>query len=431
MSAPQGSYFSKKLNIKPFSTSDENVFVAKYFKNTVATTGTDWGDGYFNVSDDDATKKSKILSIFKLDDLLRVKTTVGEGFIGRVNAAGSNATFHNANRVSKGRVEEDGLTYYVFNDGGLNRKPEAYIGNTLNEPKWANWINLPVEIRNAFYNKTTAYGYSYSINGGSWTDVAIGEGLGYKTISERLIRQINLTPTLEEGDTVSFKSLATNEEGTDYSTAYTFTALETIYSTGANELPAPDGQLGDGIYIYGLSSTESALLTVTDSDAATGIYLYNSEYFNSSNYLANGYYIIGGVPTLNNGNIKVFKVQSGEVRQYIERVPVTPILRLQVVNLGMMDLPEYRAQATALDTTEGFVATLTLNIAITYQIYSGGTYSQTGESVYRTLSLVDGEFSSLGGILPLPPANATHTQVTTSTTVTGMTISSPYVAITL
>ena len=410
--------------------AQREVFLAKFLKNTTPQLGNDWGDGYFNEADDAETKAYKIKNTLKIDGFIQVPNgDGGQSFIGYCHTrTGDNGIYHKTERFSGVFVPTTtNMTAELLNDAGLNRKPESYVGNTLNEPKWANWINLPAEIRSAFYNATTNYGYSYKINAGSWNDVNLNGTIGVKQIKEFLIRGINLTPTLSEGGTVSFRMLATNEEGTKYSTEYTFTALETIYSTGANKLETPDGSLGEGVYIYALSSTETDLLSVTDSDSATGIFLYNSEYFNSSNYLANGYYIIGGVPTLPNGNIKVFQVVSGEVRKYVERVPVTPILRLQLVNLGMDELPEYRTQATALDTEDGFTATLTLNLEINYYSYSGGIYTQVGGSTFKTLNITMGEFISLGGIVNLPPSGATHSKVITSTVVLGMTLDTPYV----
>ena len=53
-------------------TSYRDLLLAKFLQNTTATTGDDWGDGYFNSADDAATRIAKIKALFKIDGWKRV-----------------------------------------------------------------------------------------------------------------------------------------------------------------------------------------------------------------------------------------------------------------------------------------------------------------------------------------------------------------------
>jgi hypothetical protein len=353
------------------------------------------------------------------------------GFIGFCYSRTSgNGLYHKTERFSGVRVPTTvNASAELLNDAALNRKPYGEIDTITGEPHWANWVNLPVTIRSAFYTSTTDYGFSWKIGAGSWTDVsaltlspALAPPAPKLPITPK-IRQIDLSASLSEADTLYLRAWATNEEGTHYGAEFSFTAEETIYSTGANGVVSASGDITSSIYIYALSSTETALSSVSTSDTATGLFFYTSEYFITANKLATGWYIIGGQTG------KAFYIQSGEVRKYETRTPATAYIRLSLINKGMEELPEYRAQALVIDDSNGFPNTLSVDVEIKYYTLSGETYTQTGNTVNKTMSFVDGELSSESSIVSLPPVDATHAQVTTSTSGIGMAVVSPYIAL--
>lgn len=416
MAAPSNVYNTKKLVAKQGATVYDN-YLAKFLVNTTPPNGADWGDGYFNSTDDDATKRANILDIFKLDGLVRVAQDADTGFIGYVDAGSVNESYHNANRVGVLRLNKDGITKKVFNDGGLNRMGEAFLGVNTNEPKWANWINFAYQVRSAFYNTTTDVGFSYRINSGTWADVSFNTELPeVKELVNAVYPQINLTPTLEVGDTVGLRVYITNEEGTTYSTEYSFTATELLaIPTGANLYDAPDGDIIGAVTLYMLASTETALESVSDVDTATGLYVFLSEYFTTENptagdIAADGWYLIGGVDPLPGGSVKIFKVEGGEIRRYVARVPVYPTIVFTCINNGEPGLPQYRGQAAIQDDTTpatGFAQTVSTTVTVRYL----NTAEELLESYSRNITLTQGESIAYSAITTSPPEGATKVQV--------------------
>lgn len=421
MAAPNNVYSTKKVIAKKDTTTYNN-FLAKFLINSPSTIGDEWGNGYFNASDDAATSRSKILDIFKLDGWIRVKQDSDDTFMGYVNTGSTNDSYHNANRVGIIKLSNGGVVKKVFNDGGLNRMGEAYLGVNTNEPKWANWINLAYEVRSAFYNETTDVGFSYRINGGAWSSTSFGiDPPDVKVLINSKYRQIDLTPTLEEGDTVGLRVYITNEEGTTYSEEYSFTAKETLaILTGVNLYSAPDGDAVGAVTLYMLETTATALESVTDVDTATGLYVFLSEYFTTENptagdIAADGWYVIGGIAPLPGGNIKVFKVEDGEIRRYAERVPNYPKIVFTCINNGEPDFPQYRGQATIQDDTNpatGFVQTVSTTVTIRYL----NNAEEQLASYSKNITLTQGATTAYSAITSLPPEGTTKVQVTCAAT---------------
>jgi hypothetical protein len=416
MAADSNAYIATSKYVSTLGT--RNVYIAKLLQNSYTPAGDDWGDGYFNSTDDDATKKLKILDIFKLDALQRFKKTDGtQGFVGIVKRGGINATYHNVSRVS-GILNRLGVDDYdVLNDGGLHTTGVAELGNNTNQPKWSNWINVAYIFRSSFYDNSTNIGYSYKINEGSWVSVTSPTTAPAAKIKlEDLFKQIDLTPTAEAGDSVVLKVWITNPEGTMESSELNITTEETLaIPTGADIYESPSGAKTGTTTLYMLSSTEASLGDVTALDTATGLFVFKSEYFTIANPGAgdiadNGWYVIGGVPNLPNGNIKVFQVASGELRKYEERVPDNPTIVFTCINNGQIDFPEYRAQAVIQnDSTpaSGFPQTISTGVTIHYM----NNADQIITSYYRAFSLTAGDTVAYSAIVTLPPAEATKVQV--------------------
>jgi len=242
-----------------------------------------------------------------------------------------------------------------------------------------------------------------------------------KATRVQLTRQIELTG-LDEGDTVYFRAWATNEEGTHYGSEFYFTADEILWYDGAYEVESPSGAVVPFAYMLFATTTDiGGLSSVTTSDASTGIYLYLSEYFVSANLLSTGWYVIGDTTN------KAYYVVNGEVRKYETRSPSMGHINLSLINKGMDDNPDWRVYALVIDNASGFPNTIEITTSVKYYTYSSGVYTQTGSEVIVLLDLVSGQHyaESLLSLNP-PPLDATHSQVTTSTTGIGMTVDSPY-----
>ena len=228
MSAPETAYHTEKANFDT-TTTEVDVYIAKFLENTTPPTGDDWGDGYFNSTDDDATKKSKILSIFKLDGLFRGKTTLKEGFIGYVRISptpSDNSTYHASGRFSGRKLTDQvtGYTYELLNDGGLNTEPFGDIQSILGSdstnkddlvenypPRISNTV-LYLFFRSAYYSTTTVRKVYMS----QQEQTGYSEILSYGTLAQKIydsIKSEQISAILTSGD-YYFKVEVTNEEGT-------------------------------------------------------------------------------------------------------------------------------------------------------------------------------------------------------------------------
>ena len=410
---------------------DIDLYVAKFLQNTTAQTGDDWGDGYFNAADipptaaDWSAANAKIKSIFKVDGFLCVpKGTTENGFIGFCYSRTSgNGLYHKTERFSGVRVPTTvNASAELLNDGGLNRKADIEIVTA--DPHWANWINLDIALRSAYYTSTTDYGYSWKIGAGSYTDVSTSTGsLAPKLPRAERVRGIFITG-LDYLETIYFKPWTTNEEGTFYGAETYFTAGELLWTDGAFGVVSASGAVTEAYLLFATAADAAALSSVTTSDASTGIFLYLNEYFVSGNLLPTGYYVIGAETT------KAYYVVNGEVRKYETRTPATASVRFSLINLGVEEYPEWRVIAQAIDAASGFPNTLTVATVVTYYTESGGTYTQTGNPVNVDIDLTTGDFNAQSALaLNPPPAEATYARVTTSEAGIGLAVISPYVAI--
>ena len=363
-----------------------------------------------------------------------------QGFIGYCNSRNSgNGLYHKTERFSGVRVPTTAqASAELLNDGGLNRKGELEISQPLpdNEPKYANWINLTLLGRSAFYNATDDIGISYKINSGSWTDILFTETYSVKQIISRFLRGINsrgggdedisLPSGFSEGDTITFRAIIKNGEGTMYGDEYSFIAEEKIASLIAWKVDSPSGSIILDTIAFTTEDNQAALASVTTTQSATGIYVYANEYFISSEKLDSGWWVFNDYPD------KAFWVDSnGQVTYYNTRTTSTPYIRLAVMYAGTRDFPDlWRFAAACVDSTTGFPNTITIATETRYYTYSGGIYTEVGTPETININLVSGEFSAEGRYI-MRPSGATHSRTTTSTSGIGLTVESPYVLITL
>lgn len=319
MSVPSSSYLTEKAN---FDTTmvEVDVYLAKLLQNTTPTTGEpwsgqDWGDGYFNSDDSDATKKTKILDIFKLDGFCRLGTTEKNAFVGYVRILPTpsvNASYHNTSRFSGRRFTDQatGYTYEILNDAGLNVKPtlnvNVQIDNTLPSTE-NNGFKITAKYRSAYYLGSTKFGIKWREQGvGNYVEAPSYGTLASKEISDKIqfITDVDPTDTLQiiAGKTYEILAFITNQEGetifqmnnviaNTISTSVKYAAVRTLeafmYATqittyrdrrlleGSNFYKYSDatGVADDGYYIYNQSG---------------GTYYYyeivNGKYYGSGTY---------------------------------------------------------------------------------------------------------------------------------------------------
>jgi hypothetical protein len=289
-----------------------------------------------------------------------------------------------------------------------------------NEAKWENWINIPVTITPAYYIASTTYGYSYKINNGSWSDVSVATFSTGSTLTTKIV-QVDLSSSLSEGDTLYLRAYAVNDEGTMYSSETSFTVLEAISVVAGNFIHETDPQasLGSAVNIYMTEDDEGDIASVTTTDTSTGIYTYASEYFNSGNYMDNGYYLLSGYSN------KSYLITSGEIRKYVVRTSYASEMNLYVLNKAADGLPEYYIIANAIDGT--FPNTVNISTSTAFFSLSSGVYTEVGTPFSSTLQLTQGDANAEVFRATLnPPSGATHSRTTTSTSGIGLTVNSPY-----
>lgn len=221
MAAPSSAYLTKSMKLRDSINTLFEVFVAKFLQNTTPTTGDDWGDGYFNSGDSDATKKAKILDIFKLSDIMRASGDSTSGFVGLVKVGSAEAGYHATTRQSKIKLQKNGDTYYAMNDAGLNVKPTVYVNtqidNTLPSTE-DNGFKITAKYRSAYYVGTTKFGIRWRKQGvGSYVEAPTFGTLGVKTISDKINFVVDVDPTdtlqIIAGNTYEIIAFITNAEG--------------------------------------------------------------------------------------------------------------------------------------------------------------------------------------------------------------------------
>lgn len=293
MAAPQTAYQSQALKLKLGTATPLNIFIAKFLQNTTSTSGDTWGDGYFNSTDDDATRKSKILDIFKLDDFITIQnSTVGKSFVGFINPSGDNAPYHNSTRYSRGRVGKDTIGHILLNDAGLNTL--GYCETQTNILKYANLVLNNAYFKSAFYINSSAFGLKYRINTGPWVTApnqdlnsTVDSTLAAKGVySEPLV----FYPTAEKGDNIEVKAYITNAEGIIEGEIISFVADDRIAQVGALYRTDPqDSSNETPVDFWMLAGDFANLNTLTDMGQTTGIYGHTSVFRNTP--IASGWYV--------------------------------------------------------------------------------------------------------------------------------------------
>jgi hypothetical protein len=263
MSAPETAYHTEKANFDT-TTTEVDVYIAKFLENTTPPTGDDWGDGYFNSTDDDATRKSKILSIFKLDGLFRGKTTLKEGFIGYVKISptpSDNSTYHASGRFSGRKLTDQttGYTYELLNDGGLNTKPFLTVNTGIDNTKSDlanNGFKITLDYRSAYHIDTSSYGIRWRKQGDTTyntVDLAVVLGIIGKKIKVSLTDYvIDVDPLdilyVEAPYTYEILAFITNTEGTKEFQMNNVTIIPI-------ELSLAFGTTPENAYLYGTTTS--------------------------------------------------------------------------------------------------------------------------------------------------------------------------------
>ena len=221
MAAPSYVYFGQACYF-PSSNGTIQVFIPKLLKNSVPTVGDDWGDGYYNEGDDDATIKAKICDIFKLDDLTRVLGTGQQGFIGIVNPGSPNAIYHNPSRFTGATAFNTGVNYLMLNDGGLNTLGRLLVNIHIDNTKpftQDNGFKITAWFRSAYYVATSKFGIKWRKQGDvNYIEAPSLGTLSPKEISNHVDTIIDVDPTdtlqIIAGNTYEILAFIENVEGT-------------------------------------------------------------------------------------------------------------------------------------------------------------------------------------------------------------------------
>ncbi len=320
MAAPTNAYSLKKLKAKK-DTNVYDTYLAKFLVNTTPTSGDTWGDGYFNSTDDDATKKSKILDIFKLDGWIRVNNGSEDVFAGYVNTGSENEAYHNPNRIGVLKLSKDGTVKKVFNDAGLNTLGECTTGTNI--LKYANMILHNVYFKSSYYNLSTAFGIKYRINSGSWVTAPNQDldGSLQSTLAEKLTFNTPLVmyPPANKGDFFEVKAYITNEEGITEGTIVGFLLDDRIENVDATYRTDPQSSTGEtSVDFWMLAGDYADLSTLTDTGQSTGIYGHTTPYRNIP--ITSGWYV--GILE----DKALYVDTNGQFTHYTPLAPVTWIL---------------------------------------------------------------------------------------------------------
>ncbi len=241
MAAPITAYLDNKNDLQN-GANNYDTYIARFLQNTTPTSGDDWGDGYFNSTDDDATKKSKICDIFKLDGFLTQQEGSSIGFVGFAQEGGTNAAYHKNTRSSYKRLYKDGVNYIIFNDAGLNiygdtellsvlsTNSTAYTDNPAFFKPRLNDVAVWGNYRSAFYAGSNKYIQVKSPSSGEWNDMGQGLFLPAKIAANEKIELMNST-VVDRAISYDFRTKITNTEGNYFSPAIAvdiYRAIETM-----------------------------------------------------------------------------------------------------------------------------------------------------------------------------------------------------------
>lgn len=301
MAAPSSAYQTEKLNFDS-TTTEIDASLAKFLQNTTATTGDEWGDGYFNSGDSDATLKAKILSIFKLDELLRGYKTDKTGFVGMIRISPSvttNYAYHSTSRLNGRRIVDatTGNIYDIFTDGGLHTKPFGDLQAILSidsSNKDDLVINYPPRINNtvaylyfrsSYYDDTTTRKLymSQSENSG------YSEVLSYGTLSAKSSASIKsdaISAIMTSGD-YYFRVEVSNPEGTRTYDPFMANIRMAVATFKYDATYASSAVNGTEVVRY--YTTRDLLDTENNQDQATQMF---KDETSTPEHTENGFYVI-------------------------------------------------------------------------------------------------------------------------------------------
>lgn len=288
----------------------------------------------------DYTNEATIKQIFKLDYVHEMND--GQ-FIGGVLISGSeNLKFHDTSNInvdgtanSKGdaaahqrfshlRVREtNGNIYALFNDAGLNTKPDcAFVNISDITPAtpfllWAGYNKSRVAANFVAARFVNTVNRKIEVYKGSTLIDSFDNGNANQNTSQ-VIEQILDTKNLAEGDSVTLKITTVNAEGSIIMsmTASVGATVDLPYLFARYEdlggLPDMRNPV-DNISLYKFASAD--LNSVTTEDKNTGIYLYTDDRMNRAvstrpNTPPDGWY--------NTSGNKYYRVINGEVRYYYQ-----------------------------------------------------------------------------------------------------------------
>lgn len=315
MSVPTNAYGTKKLKaVKNLINYD--TYLAKFLQNTTPTIGDELGDelgdGYFNSTDDDTTKRSKILDIFKLDGFVRITGTSEDLFAGYTNEGSVNSLYHNSNRLGVIKLQKDGINKFVYNDAGLNTLGDTELLSVLStnstsytdnpaffKPRLNNvavWGNY----KSAYYLSSDKYIQVKDPGSGAWNDMGKGLSLPEKSSIVEKINLMNAT-VVDRAQSYYFRTKIVNSEGnfvspevlidiyraietmkydaTYASYAYNGSTTKTIYYNTAEIVPTGGGVEGDAT-----NFAKNDVVNMEPSDIADYGYYVLGEYWYKFEY---------------------------------------------------------------------------------------------------------------------------------------------------
>jgi len=333
MAATRGYFEDNTLNVQNGDTTDK-ILIPTHLAEYGSTTG-------------------QIAAKFKLDIVLPHHA----GFLGGIKVSGSsNLMYHNThnknidgtanskgdntsnpNRLSKLRIYKDGTEYALFNDGGVNIKPECTFWgypDTINGDPFLLWGGKSSEICVMFTVRRFAYNRVRQVKLYRGTTLIGTFDCGTQmydadeSVNKAVIVKANCH--LNANETIKAEVLCENEEGT----------ISYIESQGVGrevDLPifADYYDADDGVFrpenptsvesVFKFTSDDLSSITVQDN--ATGIFLYTDIRMNKAlstapNTPPTGWYRLGDKTP--DGLDKFYRVDNnGEVRKYMTKGSIT------------------------------------------------------------------------------------------------------------
>jgi len=164
---------------------------------------------------------NQVKQLFFLDGMLRLTDVNGNtGFVGIVKDSGFSQGYtpykmHAPARFSKGRLQLDGLTYFILNDAGLNTYAQVYAEENNNS---FNNVIVTITLQQSYYNTTTDYYVQWRVNRNNvWSDWLVVRATNTPALAPRTTSFVNIsigTVGESRGMEVQVRPYITNEEGT-------------------------------------------------------------------------------------------------------------------------------------------------------------------------------------------------------------------------